>query len=166
VLTALRANGLTIVDDASVAEQAARLEAQGTAVGATFELLAAAVGLLLAAATVAVAAAVERGSQLDQLSALRTQGLPLRTAVAIGYAGNGALVLAGLLAGLLAAAVARPAVGVTVRPFTDAWTLIPPPGALGVGALALAGLVALLTLGLTSWLSVRPLIRKLPGSSR
>ena len=151
VLGALRANGLTIVDDASVAEQAARLEAQGTAVGATFELL---------------AAAVERTSQLDQLSALRMQGLPLRTAVGVGYAGNAALVVAGLLAGLLAAAVARPAVGVTVRPFTDDWTLIAPPGALGVDALALAGLVALLTLGLTSWLSVRPLVRKLHGSSR
>jgi hypothetical protein len=166
VLAALRANGLSIVDDASVAERAARLEAQGTAVGATFELLAAAVGLLLAAAAVAVAAAVERTSQLDQFSALRMQGLPLRTAVGVGYAGNAALVVAGLLAGLLAAAVARPAVGVTVRPFTDDWTLIAPPGALGVDALALAGLVALLTLGLTSWLSVRPLVRKLHGSSR
>jgi putative ABC transport system permease protein len=166
VLAALRANGLTVLDDASAAEQAGRLAAQGTAVGTTFELLAAAVGLLLAAATVAVAAAVERGQQLDQLNALRVQGLPLRTAVGIGYAGNAVLVVAGLIAGLLAAAVARPAVGVTVRPFTDNWTLIPPPGALGVGALALAGLVALLTLGVTSWLAVRPLVRKLHGSSR
>ena len=94
------------------------------------------------------------------------QGLPLRTAVTIGYAGNAALVLAGLLAGLLAAAVARPAVGVTVRAFTDNWTLIPPPGALGPGTLALAGLVALLILGLTSWLSVRPLVRTLRRSGR
>jgi putative ABC transport system permease protein len=149
-----------------VAEQAGRLEDQGTAVGATFAMLAAMVGLLLAAAAVAVAAAVERGPQLDQLSALRLQGLPLRTAVTIGYAGSAALVAAGLLAGLLAAAVARPAVGVTVRPFTDNWTLIPPPGALGPAALLVAGLLALLTLGVTSWLAVRPLVRDLHGSSR
>jgi hypothetical protein len=75
-------------------------------------------------------------------------------------------VVAGLLAGLLAAAVARPAVGVTVRPFTDNWTLIPPPGALGPAALLVAGLLALLTLGVTSWLAVRPLVRDLHGSSR
>ncbi|MEU8233737.1 FtsX-like permease family protein [Actinoplanes sp. NPDC048967] len=166
VLTALRAGGLTVLDDATVAEQAGRLEDQGTAVGATFAMLAAMVGLLLAAAAVAVAAAVERGPQLDQLSALRLQGLPLRTAVTIGYAGSAALVVAGLLAGLLAAAVARPAVGVTVRPFTDDWTLIPPPGALAPGALLAAGLLALLTLGVTSWLAVRPLVRDLHGSSR
>jgi putative ABC transport system permease protein len=166
VLAALRAQGLTILDDASVAERADRLEAQGTAVGATFGLLAAAVGLLLAAAAVAVAAAVEGGPQLEQLAALRMQGLPRRVAVTIAYAGNAALVAAGLLAGLVAAAVARPAVGVTVRPFTDEWTLIPPPGALGAGALAAAGAVALLTLGVTSWLSVRPLVRRLHGSGR
>jgi putative ABC transport system permease protein len=166
VLTALRAGGLTVLDDATVAEQAGRLEDQGTAVGATFAMLTAVVGLLLAAAAVAVAAAVERGPQLDQLSALRLQGLPLRTAVTIGYAGSAALVVAGLLAGLLAAAVARPAVGVTVRPFTDNWTLIPPPGALGPAALLVAGLLALLTLGVTSWLAVRPLVRELHGTSR
>ncbi len=166
VLAALRANGLTVLDDASVAEQATRLRAQGTAAGATFALLAAVVGLLLGAATVAVVAAVERGPNLEQLSALRMQGLPLRTAVTIGYAGSAALVATGLLAGLLAATIAGPAVGVTVRPFTDNWTLIPPPGALGPGALAAAGLVALLTLGVTSWLAVRPLIRDLRRSSR
>jgi len=166
VVTALRAHGLTILDDASVAGRAARLEDQGTAVGATFALLAAAVGLLLAAAAVAVAAAVERGPQLDQLSALRLQGLPLRTAIGTGYAGSAVLVVAGALAGLLAAAVARPAVGVTIRPFTDDWTLIRPPGALGAGALAVAGLVALVTLGLTSWLSVGPLVRRLRGHRR
>ncbi|GAA3916166.1 FtsX-like permease family protein [Actinoplanes auranticolor] len=166
VLDALRAGGLTVLDDTAVAEQAARLEDQGTAVGATFAMLAAAVGLLLAAAAVAVAAAVERGPQRDQLSALRLQGLPLRAAVTIGYAGSAALMAASLLAGLLAAAVARPAVGVTVRPFTDDWTLIPPPGALSPGALAAAGLIALLTLGVTSWLAVRPLVRELHGSGR
>jgi hypothetical protein len=100
------------------------------------------------------------------LSALRVQGLPLRAAAAIGYAGSAALVLAGVLAGLLAAAVARPAVGVTVRPFTDDWTLLPPPGALGAGALAAAGLAALLTLGVTSRLAVRPLVRRLHGGAR
>jgi len=166
VPAALRAQGLTIIGDDSVAERATRLGAQGTAVGATFALLAAAVGLLLAAAAVAVAAAVERDQQADQLLSLRLQGMPVRTAVGIGYAGSAALIVAGVLAGLLAAAVARPAAGVTVRPFTDGWDLIPPPGALGGTTPALAGLVALAVLGLTGWLSVRPLIRRLRRSGR
>ena len=166
VTAALREQGLAIIGDDSVAERATRLGAQGTAVGATFALLAAAVGLLLAAAAVAVAAAVERDQQADQLLSLRLQGMPVRTAVGIGYAGSAALIVAGVLAGLLAAAVAVPAVGVTIRPFTDGWDLVPPPGALGGAALAVAGLVALAVLGATGWLSVRPLIRRLRRSGR
>ncbi|AGZ44760.1 FtsX-like permease family protein [Actinoplanes friuliensis] len=166
VVDALRANGLTILGSDDVPERAALLGDQGTAVAATFALLAASVGLLLAAAAMAVAAAVERGRQAEQLLALRVQGMSLKNAVAIGYAGSGALVVAGLLTGLVAAAIARPAVGVQVRPFTDGWNLVPPPGALGAAALLLAGLVALLVLGVTGWLSVRPLVRTLRRSGR
>src|SRR6185369_8484535 len=59
--------------------------------------------LLLAAATVAVAAAVDRGPQTDQLRALRTQGLTRPAAVVTGWAGTAALVFA------VASAVAAPA---------------------------------------------------------
>jgi putative ABC transport system permease protein len=53
-----------------------------------------------------------------------------------------------------------------VRPFTDSWDLIPPPGALRPLVLLLTGLLALVVLGVTSWLSVLPLVRKLRGGAR
>jgi putative ABC transport system permease protein len=166
VLSALRESGLTVLGDDSVAARRDELGGQGTSVGVLFALLAALVGLLLAAAAVAVVAAVEREGQADQLRSLRTQGLARGTAVSIAYAGSAALVLAGLLAGLLAAVLARPIAGVTVRPFTDSWDLIPPPGALRPLVLLLTGLLALVVLGVTSWLSVLPLVRKLRGGAR
>jgi len=67
---------------------------------------------------------------------------------------------------LTRAAAQRGKLDALYRELSDDWTLIPPPGALGAGALAGAGLVALLTLGLASWLSVRPLVRRISGSTR
>jgi hypothetical protein len=129
-------------------------------------LLAAFIGVLLAAATVAVAAAVDRGAQAGQLGALRLQGLSRRSALITGYAGLVVLIGTGLLCGLVAAAIARPVAQVVAPPFTDGWHVIAPPGALSGAALALAGLVALLVLGLTGLLSVMPLIRRLRGGDR
>jgi hypothetical protein len=166
LVDALTAGGLTVIGDDSVAARAARLAEQGPAVAARFALLAALIGLLLAAATVAVASAVDRGPQADQLRALRRQGLTRRAAVVTGWAGTAALVVAGLLGGLIAAAVARPIVGLTAPGFTDGWRVIALPSPLGPGALAAAGLIALIVLGLTGLLSVLPLIRGLRGSGR
>lgn len=162
----LRRAGLTVVGDDSVTARAGRLGDQGSAMGATFALIAAAVALLLAAATVAVATAVDRGPHLDQLRALRVQGLPAAAAVRIGYAGSAALILAGILAGLLAAVVARAAAGARVVPFTDGWAVVPPPGELGAGPLAATGLLALAALGTAGWLSALPLIRRLRARRR
>jgi hypothetical protein len=122
--------------------------------------------LLIAAAALAVAGAVDRRSWLDQLRALRVQGLPSRVAVLTAYAGMGSLMILALLSGLVAAVLARPTARITVPAFTDGWDVLPLPGALGASALGLAGLIALLVLGLTGWLAVLPLTRRLRRDAR
>jgi hypothetical protein len=166
VVDALRSAGLQVVADDSVAERSARLAEQGPAIAARFALVLGALGLLLAAAAIAVTAAVDRRPQLEQLGALRVQGLSRRTAVSAGWAGSAALVVAGLLGGLIAAAVARPVAGAVAPPFTDGWRVVPAPTALSVVVLALAGAVALVAFGVTAWLSVLPLVRRLRGGDR
>ena len=148
---------LPVLADRTATGRVAGLAAEGAVVTAPFALFAVVTALLLAAALVALAAAVDREPQLDQLSALRAQGLPRDTALASAYAGAGALAVAGLLGGLVAALVARPVAAVTAPPFPDGWRVLPPPGALGPAALGIAAVVALVVLGATAWLSVRRL---------
>ena len=117
------------------------------------------IGLLLAAAMLAVAAVVERGPLLEQLRALRVQGLSRRTAVALRFAGTTWLAGAGLIAGLVAAVLAEAAARVTAPPFSDGWRVIPPPDALGPLALGLAALAGLAVLAPTVWLTSRGTVR-------
>ena len=166
VVAALRQAGLSVIGADSVPARSARLAQQGSAVTVRFGLFCAAIALLLAAAAVAVAAAVDRRPQADQLQALRTQGLPRRAAVAVAYSGQAALVVAALIGGLVAAALADPLARVSAPRFTDGWQVIGPPDALGPAALAAAGLVAVAVLGLTAWLSARSLARRVGGGQR
>jgi putative ABC transport system permease protein len=166
VVDALRANGLSVAGDETVAQRAARYEAQGTTVGATFAWLAAVVSLLLAASIVAVAMTVESGPLGAMLRVLRTQGLPRPVAARVAHVGSAALIVAGTAVGLLAAFSARLMVGVAVEPFTDGWDLTASPGPLGPAALGAAGLIALLVLGPTAWLSVRPVVRTVTRTDR
>ncbi|MFI5936468.1 FtsX-like permease family protein [Actinoplanes sp. NPDC051494] len=166
VVPALEQAGLSVVRDETVAQHADRLGEQGTAQGDAFALLAALVGVLLAAAAVAVATAADRGPHLDQLRALRVQGLSARTARTIGYAAGTALVLTAVLAGLVAAEVADPVAGRVTTAFTDAWADIPPPVPLSPVAAAAAGLVAVLLLTLAARLPLRRLGRELRGDRR
>ncbi|WP_433366542.1 FtsX-like permease family protein [Actinoplanes sp. CA-142083] len=161
IVGALTGAGLTVATDETIGDRTAHLAGQAPAVVSRFTLIAGAVVLLLAAAAVAVAGAVDRRSRLEQLRALRVQGLPGRVAVVTAYAGIAALVLSGLVVGLLAAAIARPMVRITLPAFTDGWNVLPAPSALGLAPLALAGLAALLVLGVTGWLAVLPLTRRL-----
>ncbi|NMO57372.1 ABC transporter permease [Actinoplanes sp. TBRC 11911] len=157
----VRAIGLPVLDDRTVAGRAADLAAEDSVVTAQFGLFTVGIAVLLAAAMVAVGAAVEQEPQAEQLRALRVQGLSRRAALSTAYAGSTALVLAGLAAGVLAALVARPLAGVVAPAFADGWDVLPPPGALGGSALLLALLFALAVLGVTAWLSALPLIRRL-----
>ena len=163
VVDALRAAGLVVTGEDTVARRSSRLADQGPAAIARFGLLSGAVGLLLAAATLGVAGAVDRRRRLEQLRALRLQGLPLGAAVGTAYAGAWVLIVAGVVVGLVAAAIADPLARVAVRGFTDGWDVLPLPGALGWPAVGLAGLIAFGLLGLVGWLSVLPLVRGLRG---
>jgi putative ABC transport system permease protein len=161
VVEALRQAGLDVVGEDTITRRSDRLAEQAPSAIARFGLVGGAVGLLLAAATVGVASAVDRRSRLEQLRALRLQGLSLRVALGTAYAGTLVLILVALIAGLVAAAVANPLARVAVRGFTDGWNVLAPPGALGWTALSLAGAVGLVLLGLVGWLSVLPLVRRL-----
>jgi hypothetical protein len=161
IVRALTAAGLSVVTDDTRAVRSRELAQQGPAVAARFRLLLAAIGLLLAAALLALAAQVDSGPRLAQLRALRTQGLSRPTAVVVGYAGYAALVVAGVAGGLLAAVVADRVAKVEVLGFTDGWQILHPPSTLPPGTVAVAGLAALVLLGLTGWLSAAPLIRRL-----
>ncbi|WP_250030284.1 FtsX-like permease family protein [Paractinoplanes maris] len=149
--------GLPVLDDRTATARVAELAADSSVVTAPFGLFGAAIAALIAAALLAVAAAVDREPQLEYLRALRHQGLPRSVALTTAYAGAGSVALAGLLGGLAAALIARPIAGVTAPPFPDGWGVIPPPGALGPPALAVAAAVVLVVLGLTTWLSARRL---------
>jgi putative ABC transport system permease protein len=166
LIAALRRNGLSIVADDSVPVLAGRLGRQGPSAVSRFDLLAGAIGLLLAAATVAVAGAVDRRTRLAELSALRVQGLSQPAALVASWAGTAGLIGTGLLGGLLAAVLARPLARTTVPAFTDGWSVLAPPTPLSALAVVLAGLVALVVLGLVGWLSVLPLVRQLREGAR
>jgi hypothetical protein len=166
IVGALTRAGLTVGADETIDDRAGRLDEQAPAVVTRFSLLAGVVVLLIAAAALAVAGAVDRRSWLDQLRALRVQGLPSRVAVLTAYAGMVSLLLLALLSGLVAAVLARPTARITVPAFTDGWDVLPLPSALGASALGLAGLIALLVLGLTGWLAVLPLTRRLRRDAR
>jgi hypothetical protein len=149
VVDRLRANGIRIVGDDSAARYRSRLDVQGPAAVARFTLAAAVIGLLLAAGTVAVVGAVERGPRARELAALRRQGLPASDARAVSYLGYavtaGAALLTGLASGLLANAD-RPV-------FTDSWSVLPSrpvPLALLATAAGAAGV-----LGFVVWLAGR-----------
>jgi hypothetical protein len=163
---ALTRAGLIITGQDSVDARADQLAEQGPAIVVRFGLLAAGIGVLLAAAAIAVTAAVDREPQLEQADALRAQGLSRRIAATAGWAGLAGLVAAGLIGGVIAALIAHPVAGTVAPPFIDGWRVVAAPGALGRPALLLAVSAALAALGLTTLLAVRPLVRRLRGSTR
>ncbi|GAB2577100.1 hypothetical protein Aab01nite_12100 [Paractinoplanes abujensis] len=149
--------GLPVLADRTAGARARDLAADASVVTAPFGLFTAVVAALVAAGLLALAAAVDREAQLENLRALRAQGLTRRVALGTTYAGAGSLALAGLLGGLTAALAARPIAAVTVPGFPDGWRVVPPPDALGPAALAAAAVAGLIVLGATAWLSVRRL---------
>jgi hypothetical protein len=105
VLDRLADAGLVVVEDVSAAQLRAQLDEQGPALGLWFYVLAGCLATALAAGALIMAAAVDRGRRVEDLSALRTQGLgrgPLSRATLWTYP---VLVLAAVLAGLLIALI-------------------------------------------------------------
>jgi hypothetical protein len=160
VIAALERNGLAVLHDESVGARQSRLAQQGPSAGARFALLATAIGLLLAALSIAVAGAVDWHTRLQEMTALRVQGLPHRAAVVASWAGTAGLVLTAIAGGLIAAVLARPLARTAVPPFADGWAVLAPPGPLSAVAVALSALFSLLLLGLAGWLSTLTLRRR------
>jgi len=161
IVDGLRKAGLIVLSDDSAPAREARLAGEGPAASQRFQLLTALLGLLLAAAAVTVAAAVERTPRATELADLRTQGLPARTARAVASRGYAVLTVLGVLAGLLATVVAQWLADVRLPLFVDSWATLPPPGGPRPGALLLAGLAAAMVLGVAAWAAARALVRRL-----
>ncbi|MBU2666418.1 hypothetical protein KOI35_23210 [Actinoplanes bogorensis] len=71
----LTARGLTVVTDTRASQVHRRLDQEGPALALWFHLTAAVLALLLGAFALVLAAAVDRARRVEDLSALRTQGL-------------------------------------------------------------------------------------------
>jgi putative ABC transport system permease protein len=160
----LREQGLGVLADDSIGSALGRYAEQGPPLALRFQLLAGALGVLLAALALAVAAAVERPDRSAELSALRAQGLSLRAVRLIGYGGYAALVLAGVATGILAAALGGALVEAAVPVFVDDWGVLPVATGPQAPALLLAALGGLVVLGFTGAVAAGQLVRAtVPG---
>ncbi|HEY2669215.1 MAG TPA: ABC transporter permease [Rugosimonospora sp.] len=147
IVGTLRAKGLTILRTDSMAADLSGLGTQGLTAALRFALLTAIVGVLLGAAAVTVAGAVEREPRAVELSALRTQGLTGTAARAIGYGGYASLVGAAVLAGVVGAVLARFLAGSGLPIFADRWAVVPVPSGLRPLPLVLSAVGAAVLLG-------------------
>ncbi|BCB87397.1 FtsX-like permease family protein [Phytohabitans suffuscus] len=155
----LREQGLAVFADDSIGSATGRYAEQGPPLALRFQLLAGALGVLLAALALAVAAAVERPDRSAELSALRAQGLSLRAVRLIGYGGYAVLVVAGVAIGIAAAALGGALVEAAVPVFVDDWAVLPVPTGPQAPALLAAALGGLVVLGATGAVAAGQLVR-------
>jgi len=140
----LRQAGVAPVRQESLADAAARLSSEGSAVGGRFQTVVALVGLLLAAGALVVFARHEQASRSGELVSLRRQGLGNGGVRAVGYGGLAAVAAAAVLVGLLAGVVGA-VIGRVLHPgFIDGWDLLAPPGYRPLPVAAAAGLALVL----------------------
>jgi ABC-type antimicrobial peptide transport system permease subunit len=142
VVDAITARGVVVLTDSRVADAAARFGKQGPGMVLRFDLFAALVVLLVAAGMVVVTSTVERRARLEELTALRAQGLSRRAVLAIGYGTGACLVLGAVVSGVVAALLALGVVTTSLPVFSDGWTLLPVPH--GPALLPLIGAVAVM----------------------
>jgi hypothetical protein len=160
VLELLSAQGLVITGDNRSAAVGAQLEQQGPALALWFYVLAGCLATLLAAGALVLAAAVDRARRIEDLSALRAQGLGRRAAGQATLWTYPILAVIAVLAGL---AIALAGWGLT------GWTLplagldpdpLPFPGWPRPLVLAGAGLAMLIVLAGVALLTGRDLRRR------
>lgn len=143
--------GLTVVGRRTLDEAAGRYERQGPAAALRYLVFTALIGLALAAGSLFVVAAVERRPRAAELAALRAQGVPHRVVRLAGYASYGALVGGAVLAGVLAAILARVIVSAASPVFTDSWSVLPvKTGAEPVPLLIAAAVAVVVLVGATA----------------
>ncbi|MEU8817099.1 FtsX-like permease family protein [Actinoplanes sp. NPDC048796] len=105
VVARLQAQGLSVIDDVRAAQIRARLDNQGPAIALWFYVIVAVLATALAAGALILSASVDRARRVEDLSALRAQGLnrrALRQATLWTYP---ALVAIAVLAGMAVAAL-------------------------------------------------------------
>jgi putative ABC transport system permease protein len=127
VLNRLAERGLIVTGDTGVADTRARLAAQGPALSLWFHVVAGALAVLLAAGGLALVIAVDRRDRRSDLAALRTQGLPRRTAARVALWTYPALVLAAAPPGLATALIAWRLTGWALPVFGEPMPALPLP---------------------------------------
>jgi hypothetical protein len=126
----LAALGVQTISSTTTDGVADRYGRQAVPVTVRFQLVAAAVAVLLAAGALGVVVAVERRPRTAELMALRRQGLPAKTAGRAALGGYAVVVGLAVVAGLLTAIVARTVLTVPTPLFPDDWNVLAaPPGA-------------------------------------
>jgi hypothetical protein len=121
ILDALKAGGVIVLDEETIGGVTDRYEHLGPPLALRFTLGAAIVGLVLAAGSLALVAAVERRPRALELAALRAQGAPARLTRQISNGGYLVLIVVSVLLGVLAALLIRAVVGDVVPFFADGW---------------------------------------------
>ena len=126
----LAAHGVETISSTTSDRIADRYGRQAVPVTVRFQLVAAAVAVLLAAGALGVVVAVERRPRTGELMALRRQGLSAATAGRAALGGYAVVVGLAVVAGLLTAIVARTVLTVPTPLFPDDWNVLAaPPGA-------------------------------------
>jgi hypothetical protein len=156
----LAAHGLVVIGRDSMAAAADRLDGRGPALAVWFHLLAGGVAVLLAACGMWLMAAVDRRRVLDDMIALRRQGLPARTGGSWVLWAYLPVAVAAVVTGLVAAVIAWAVVGRYVPYFVDddfalAAPTWPQPIAIALPAVAVALLFTTVAVGLRRALRVR-----------
>jgi hypothetical protein len=126
----LRAAGLVPGAEQTLAATLDSLAQQGPAVGLRFHVATGGIALLLAVGATLLVAAGDRADRVEELRALRTQGVRRRDTAVAARRGYLWVVVAAVAAGMVAAALAWLAVGQFVPVFADR----PPDGTLHLPA--------------------------------
>jgi hypothetical protein len=156
----LAERGLVVIGRDSMAAAADRLDGRGPALAVWFHLLAGGVAVVLAACGMWLMAAVDRRRVLDDMVALRQQGLPARTGGSWVLWAYLPVAVAAVVTGLVAAVIAWAVVGGYVPYFVDddfalAAPTWPRPIAIALPAVAVALLFTTVAVGLRRALRVR-----------
>jgi hypothetical protein len=164
VRDSLTGAGLTVLREDTIEAAVARYSRQGPGTALKFFAFTAAIGVLLAAGSLFVVAAVERGPRAAELAALRAQGLPSAALRTTGYLGPALLVTGSVLVGLLAAVLARATIQAAMPVFTDGWQVLPVDTGPRAAPLLVAAGIALAALATASVIAAAQTVRLAGGT--
>src|SRR6266511_3802953 len=157
----LAAEGVQTVAAESVTGLAERYRRQGTPVALRFQLLVAAGGVLLAAGTVGIVAAVERRPRAAELAALRAQGASAAVVRSAARGGYAVLVTVSTVVGLVAVVLARFLATAPLPVFVDGWRVLPTHGLPRPLPLAVAAVATAAVLAATAAIAASLLVRRI-----